>query len=174
MRTRLLFGAIPLILAAWVHPCRADIIFDLSPASSTVSQGSLIRFFADVINTGADVTLDSLSATFIPDLDRTEDFTPFFNNFFGPLPSGTSIPASGPQLEIYDLTVNLTATPGVYSGLLTLNDPDGIALADQTFTVTVTALPEPGEFVLYGAGLVGLIVWKRRQRLEVEPLVSAA
>ena len=63
---------------------------------------------------------------------------------------------------IYDLTVNPTALQGEYSGTLSIFDPSNVLLATTSFTVTVT--PEPGEFLLYGAGLVGLVVWNRRRR----------
>src|SRR2546421_5014553 len=108
--------AVLVALAGMGAATAQSVVFNLTPSLSTVHPGDLIQFFADVTNPGpGDVTLDSLTSTFLPDLDRDEDFTPFFTNFAGLLAAGNSIPSSGPQLEIYDLRVLTTALLGDYS-----------------------------------------------------------
>lgn len=143
-------------------PARAQALtFDLSPSTATVNPGDLVRFFARVSNPGpSDVMLDSLSLTFLPDLERDEDFTPFFDNFAGTIAAGASIPASGADLAIFDLTILPNAAPGTYDGVVTLNDPNGATLAESTFSITVTsvgvgAVPEGNSAVLF---LVGALV----------------
>ena len=164
MRTLRSAGVLFLLVLLQAAPGRADLVFSISPTSSSVAPGGTINFLGTVINTGpGDLNLDSIASVFVPDLDRTEDFTPFFTNFYwgtvGPLGDGSAIIDS----PIYDLLVNPTAAPGVYTGFLTIYDESSNELATQSFTVAVT--PEPGEFVLYGVGIAGLLVWKRRRRV---------
>src|SRR5262249_34959994 len=82
------------LLAGRTAACQT-ITFDLSPNQSIVHPGDQVAFFATVSNPGSvDVTLDSLTATFLPDLVRDEDFTPFFDNFAGLLAVGQTLPSS--------------------------------------------------------------------------------
>ena len=163
---KLLSGGIFLALLISVRgQCRADILFDLTPSVVTVNPGGVVHFFATVSNldlvTSAD--LAQISSTIVPALDDSEDPTPFFNNFAPSLAAGATID----NQAIYDITVNPTATAGTYDGSLTISDSGGTALTGGVAHFTLTVTPEPAEFVLYGLGVIGIMVWKGRRRAGV-------
>lgn len=162
MKKLLIVGLLFALFVSRSGLCLADLVFTLTPTNASGAPGDIIHFFGSVLNTGPDVNLASLSSTYVPALDASEDFTPFFTNFAGTLASGGFID----NLAIYDLTINNTAAPGEYSGSLTINDELGNPITGGTALFTVSVTPEPAEFLLYGAGLAGLVVWKRKRRKD--------
>ena len=144
---------------------RADLIFDLTPATLSASPGGTVEFTGSLSNTGvADVFLNGDLAVFLnPSL--VLDDSPFFANAPLSLAAGGGS-YSGP---FFDVIVSFAASPGPYSGSFTIEggvDPSTFEnLATETFQVNVTSpssVPEPSSFVLLATSLMSIVIVRAR------------
>jgi len=173
MRQRKRFLLMSLLMGAGM--VQADML-DVSLVNSdlTGSPGSTVEFFGTISNPSTTDTVylngDSWT-TGSPFL--TLDDTPFFTNApFFLNPSGNTGPS---PLELFDVIIDPSATPGSYNGNLfsILGGPDGGTftdfgdLVDVPFSVTVqsptTTTPEPDTFWVVLLASITLAIARRRQ-----------
>lgn len=174
-----------LVLACLAQSAKADIVFSLSPANSTINQGTsaifdvLVRtniaggelvdgLEANVIASAGNFT--AASATFLlnnASVDLTTPSQAFLSNF---LNGGFSL--SNSDTLFARLTLSTTAiAPGNYNlrfepGSLAANSPTAAGLPTQDggpINFTITAVPEPSSLLLFGA-VGGLIALRRTRR----------
>ena len=121
-------------------------------------QGADIDFFGVLINTQAqdlsganDLTMDSVGGNILgPGSNVTLDPTAFYNGFFtdpanpGLIRAQQTLPAGG-TVQIFTVSVPLTASPGTYFGTFDLYDANANILGEAPFTLQVhaPATPEP-------------------------------
>lgn len=159
---------------------RADTLdVSLTQATLSVVQGTaLVAFDATVSNplsSSGTIFLNGDSSTTSSSLVSVDD-APFFANSPLSLDPGTS---SGP-FEIFDVLLDPSLGPGVYTGTFSiLGGADGSAVddvGDVNFTVDVTApvtTPEPTALLMLGTGLLTLVFFRRRLAAPPRETVSS-
>jgi|ERR1035441_22457 hypothetical protein len=120
----------------------ATISLGLDAPTQITTPGSFITFSGTITDTGSDeVFLNGASVT-LPYFELNYDLTPFFTLSPPSLSSGDSW--SG---NIFTVAISGVATPGDYFGSLSIEGGDDSStyddLADQSFQVTVSDVPEP-------------------------------
>lgn len=148
---------------------RADTLdVSLTQATLSVVQGTtLVAFDATVSNSlssSGTIFLNGDSWTTSSSLVSVDD-APFFANSPFSLDPGTS----GGTFEIFDVLLDPSLGPGVYTGTFSiLGGPDSSAsndVGDLNFTVDVTApvaTPEPTALLMLVTGLLTLVFFRRR------------
>ncbi len=85
--------------------------------------------------------------------------TSVFLNGPASLPDGATSTGSFP---IFTVAIPSTEPDGLSSGSLVILDIDNNVLGSTTFSVELQTAPEPGTGAVLGAGLLGLLYWRRR------------
>ncbi len=164
MRSFCVRALVPIALTLVVlGDCRADVMFNLTPAMLNAAPGGTVEFTGTLTNAGAvDVFLNGDLSVF-PYLTLTLDDSPFFAN--APL----SLSADGGEYSgpLFDVTISPVALPGPYSGSFIIqggSDSNTFdTLASQDFQVTVnTSSPEPNTLFLVTIALTGVFLARRR------------
>lgn len=164
-----------LLAAACPNATRADSLdVTLTQADQTVLLGTTtVAFDATISNPSSTDTVylnadgANISSSFL-----TLDDTPFFNNAPIFLNAGAS---SGP-FELFDILLAPNTPVGTYdlNTYSIFGGADGGTgtafsdLADSNFSITVAnpaAMPEPSTLLLFGAGLAGLAILRRKPSL---------
>ena len=163
-----------LLLSKSVYASAID--FTLSQPNQTGAAGTTVDFFGIITN-------NDTSAVFLNNDNFTVtsplviDDTPFVSLPSSLGPSGSSNDSTG-SVDIFNIFIPLSTTPGVYAGNFfqilggaTQNGSNDL-LGTQDFTVNVTAssptpTPEPGTLLLMASGLGSLVArrgWRRKQQ----------
>jgi hypothetical protein len=87
--------------------------------------------------------------------------TSVFLNGPASLPGGGG--TSTGSVPIFTVAIPSTEPGGSTSGSLVILDIDDNVLGSTTFSVELQTAPEPGTAAALGAGLLGLLYWRRRQ-----------
>jgi hypothetical protein len=151
----------------------------LQNPSQSGNPGDLLQFFGTIQNdlaSGPDsIYLNGATGTPVS-ADLPIDTLPLFLSYILTSPPALAPGDSTAAIELFDITISLTAAPGAYVGnsvsfsggpLVDSQDPLGIVYADVTVNPTSqpAGVPEPGTGVLL---LTGLAAWSglRRRRAK--------
>lgn len=125
-----------------------------------------IRYFSDFFILYLDV--DS-SGLFNPDVDQVVSFSGLDLTGGGPnaghYDAISHSPSNSPESPFTDGTPDITGLPAPW---WTFTRPDGpdMMVPGMTWTYTQSVVPLPPTALLLGSGLIPLVWWRRRNRLE--------
>ena len=147
-----------LVLSLSFTPARA-LLFNIDSPDRVVVAASTSLFSGTVTNdTGLDVSATDLFFNFsgfepsIVSLAQLLGVTDFL------IPTGTITPVT----DLFDATIALAAVPGTtYFADVQLQDVNGNVSASET--VSLKVVPTPASLALLGAGLVAIVVTRRRR-----------
>ena len=148
------------VLSGLLIPARASLIFDLTSAAVSGTSGDNVSFEGTLTNTGsADLFLNG-DVSFLPYAELMVDDSPFFTNVPAFLAPGDSY--AGP---LWNVIISPQASPGMYFGSFTVQGGSDVNtfndLGTQDFEVVVPAtIPEPACVILFGTGLLGVILMR--------------
>ena len=152
------------MLLAFAASCQAnDITVTFNPSTLSGAPGDVLDFFGTLTNDdlfSLDIDSDSFTLAGFP--AGSLDDSPFLNN----APTSLAAGATTPSFEFFTVTIPLNQGSGSFDGTFTVvggptsNGGGQDNLGAGTFTVTVSATPEPGTWLMLLAG--GLLLPVRR------------
>ena len=140
----------------------SSISFQLSSTSLETSSGGTATFTGTVTNaTGGDLNAsdfffnfanyDFASVTPVQDLGFPMDF---------PIPTGTT----SPTVALFDVMLGAVPPDSFFTVDVQLEDINFDLTSPQTVTVFVPDTPEPSTMLLFGSGLAGIWLKRRKRR----------
>lgn len=166
MRSMLRFICIVVLLAGCSFAPQmaraSSISFQLSSTSIETSSGGTATFTGTVMNaTGVDLNAsdfffnfanyDFASVTPVQDLGFPMDF---------PIPNGTT----SPSVALFDVMLGAVPPGSFFTVDVQLEDSNFDFTSSQTVAVFVPDTPEPSTILLFGSGLAGIWLKRRKRR----------
>ena len=170
--SRLLLRSLLFVLALTV----LSVALHAAPIDLSILNPNQIGFAGDVVTFQGTITnnsgFDLASTDFALNFFGYDPVNVTLNQLLGDtiftVPNGTTSPTE----DLFTFALATTAGPGTYPTQVVLQDSVGDV--SDTYTVTVTIVPEPGSLALMATGAIGALPWiRRRLRIWLPVLLMA-